>query len=210
MALVTTTLSAALAQGDKEAVVVSATSIAAGRRVVIDQEVSEVSKEYVTASLTVPLLRGLDGTAQVAHPSSADFTHGDPTDFGTPGVSSVVNFPGAGRTRTVASYAAAGAIALPKAGTDAVAIILGSAALAMTLADPDEAITGSFLYVVNDTAAAHTLTNTTGFGGAGSSYDVLTFDGSGTNGVILMAVGAKWVLMGQTDGTITSVATSIA
>lgn len=210
MALVTTTISNALSADDQFVTVASATSIAEGRLALIDQEMVKVAKGYTSGDTKFRIIRGVEGTAAVAHPSSADFTHGAAEDFSDSGTSTTVTYPAAGRTRTVTSYSAAGAITLPTQGTDAVAVILGSSVLAMTLAAPDEAITGSFLYVVNDTAAAHTLTVTAGFGDAGSGYTVLTFDGNGTNGVVLMACGAKWILMGQTDGTLTKVATSIA
>src|SRR5438094_6161812 len=69
MALATTTLSSACAQGDVSIVVASATSVAAGRLIVIDQEEMQVAQSY-SSGTTVPVLRGRDGSAQVDRKST--------------------------------------------------------------------------------------------------------------------------------------------
>ena len=73
------------------------------------------------------------------------------------------------------SYSATGAIALPLPGADAVAILNGTSALAMTLANPTKDMDGCVLYVVGNGKAAHTITYTAGLGNAGSGLDVGTF-----------------------------------
>ena len=210
MALVSTTLAAAYAVGDNKITVASATSIAAGRFVRIDGEFFRVTSGYVSGSVTVPVFPGQEGTASVAHPITAEVTHGEPQDFGRPGAGTSVNVPPAGVARQRVSYSASGAIALPAPGVDVIAELNGTSVLVMTLADPDEAISGSSLKVIANGAAAHTVTSASGFGGAGASYNVLTFDGSGQAGFEVVASNGVWVLMNQVDGTLTRVATSIA
>jgi hypothetical protein len=104
----------------------------------------------------------------------------------------------------VTSYSAAGAISLPTAGSDSVAVLNGAVVLAMTLANPGKDLDGSILYIVANGAAAHTVTYDAGWGGAGSSYDVLTANGTGTCSASLMAINEKWVLLGPIGGTLTN------
>jgi hypothetical protein len=89
MALTLTTISSAVTVADTSIVVASATSISAGNRIVIDQEVMTVAKGYASGT-TIPVLRGQDGTATAAHASSAavmqgigaaDFAAVPPTQF---------------------------------------------------------------------------------------------------------------------------------
>jgi len=80
MALATTTLSVAVALTDTSIVVASATSVAAGRLVLVDQEMMKVMQSYVSGT-TVPVQRGIDGSATVAHKITANVTHGAATDF---------------------------------------------------------------------------------------------------------------------------------
>lgn len=210
MALVTTTLGAAMAAGDTKATVASATSVAAGRVVLVDGEYMVVRSSYVSGSTTVPVRRGQQGTAQVAHVSGAEFTHGATDDYANPPPGSVVAIGPSTGVRRV-SYSAAGAIALPAVpGEELFVTLNGTDALAMTLADPDEAINGAVLHLDANGAAAHTITSASGFGGAGSSYDVLTANGTGTIGFDARASGGLWVLVGQVTGTLTNVAAAIA
>lgn len=211
MALAETTLSAAVAASDNVITVASATSIAAGRLFRIGGESMQATKAYVNASTDVPVRRALDGTVQQAHPASARVVHGDPADFSTPAPGTVTGFPVAGRAREVRTYSAAGAIELPKPGADMLAILYGTAA-AFTLADPTKDMDGSILYVIASTAAAHTITNTTGFGGAGSSYDVLTFAAGAGVGVWFVACDEKWYILNSAAmaGTATNLLATIS
>ena len=209
MALAETTFSSAVAIGDSQVSVASATSVAEGRLILAAGEVMRVAKGYVAASTTVPVLRGQDGTVQRAHPATLRIVHGDASDFAAPAPGQVVGFPVAGRSREVRSYSAAGAISLPSPGNDMVAIINGTA-LAMTLANPTKDMDGCVLYVIQDTAAAHTITYTAGFGGAGGSYDVLTANGTGTAAVAFIAANELWCLLPAVTGTLTNAAWALA
>lgn len=206
MALTTTTLSSAVTVLDKSIVVASATGFAAGNLIIIDQELMQVAKSYVSGT-TIPLApRGQGGTKVTAHVSSANVTTGLPSDFAAPGSQASNAYQIAGRVRTLISYSAAGALTLPTPGTDAVAVLNGTSVLAMTLANPTKDMDGSILTVVANGAAAHTVTYTAGFGGAGGSYDVLTANGTGTCAFQVIACNALWILLGPPTGTLTNAA----
>ncbi len=76
MAYTRTTLSAAVAVTDTSIVIASATSVAIGNRLIIDQEEMTVTKGYVSASTTVPVSRGQNGTITAAHASGAGVAQG--------------------------------------------------------------------------------------------------------------------------------------
>lgn len=211
MAFTTTTLASAMAAGDTAMVVTSATGFAAGNKVLIDQEMFQVVNSYVSGT-TIPVIRGQEGTAATAHAASANVTTGLGSDFANPGAQTPVTYAIAGKVRTVTSYSASGAIALPTAGTDAVAILNGTSALAMTLANPTKDMDGSILYIAGNGKSASTVTYTAGFGNAGSSYDVLTAQTAGQVGITLMAVNAIWVVIGgpPITGTTTALTWAIS
>lgn len=196
MALTTTTLSSACAASDHSIVVASATGFAAGKLVLIDGEMFQVRKDYVSGT-TVVVLRAQDGTVRAAHVSSSNVTVGDAADFANPVAQGFVDYAVVGRGRTLTSYSAAGAISLPTPGNDAVAIINGTNALAMTLANPTKDMDGCVLTIIANGKAAHTVTYTAGFGNGGSSYDVGTFSASLQLGFQAMAVNGFWVVIGN-------------
>ena len=196
MALTTTTLASPQALTDKTAVVTSATGFAAGNLVLIDGEVQQVTKEYV-AGLTIPVLRGLDGTQQLAHVATANVTTGLASDFPSPGPGGPSQSYPTVRARVVRSYSAAGAITLPTAGQDMVAIINGTGALAMTLANPTKEMDGSLLIITANGKAAHTVTYTAGLDNGGSGFDVGTFSASIAGGCILVAMNGFWNCIGN-------------
>jgi hypothetical protein len=214
MALATTTLSAAVAVTDVTIPVVSATSIAENRLVFVGDECMIVVKGYVAGSLSVPVLRGQQGSYFKAHVLGENVTHGLPSDFSNIAIPATVQMPLVRPVRCT-QYTAAGAITLPLQGEDARANIVGSTARAMTLASPTKDLDFSRLTITSSggadgTVAAHTVTVTAGFGGAGSGYTALTFDANGANGVELQAQNGKWVVLSLVDGTLTKVAVSIA
>lgn len=86
-------------------------------------------------------------------------------------------------------YIAAGAIDIN--ATDVT--LEASAGAAMTLADPPASPhwNGHTMVIKNLNAQTHTVTNTTGFDGAGASGDVLTLDAVG-DAATIMAVDGKW------------------
>jgi len=202
MALANTTLSAACAVSDKQIVVAASTGFAAGNYIRVDDETMKITKGYVAASLTVPVLRGQDGTIAVAHASGAQVTDGAATDYSQTGAPQTVDaFPIAGRARVINSYSADGAIALPPAGADALAVISGTAHTGMTLAVPTKDLNGCKLTILNLTAAAHVITVAGGVGG--SAIVTLTQDASGRSMIELTAYNELWycpALAGTTTG----------
>lgn len=213
MALAETTLSSACGAGDSKIVVASATSVAAGRLLVIDQEVMQVTKAYVTASTTVPVLRGQGGTAQVAHVVTARVVHGDAADFGNPGAGVAVNYPPAGRARLLTSVTATpSTLTLAPAGVDHVVVLNGSAAITLTIPVPTKDKDGDLLIIVNNTGAAHIPTFTGGLGGAGTSYDAVTFNATGKLALLCIACDETWnsICAPGMGGTVTNIIGSIA
>lgn len=200
MALTTTTLSSAVAVTDTTLVVASATGAAAGTLVRVDQEVMQIAKGYVSGT-TIPVQRGQGGTATAAHPVTANVTFFLGSDESSQAPQSAVQWPVGSVPRTVASYSAAGAIGLPAPGSDAVAIINGTSALAMTLASPTKDMDGSILYIVANGKAAHTVTYTGGVGGGGTTMDVGTYTATEQTGCALMAVNGLWVLWANGIGS---------
>lgn len=196
MALTETTLSSECSATANSIVVASATSVAAGVRIVIDGEVMYATRAYSNASTTVPVLRGQEGTEPVLHPSGAAVEHGakDDTEWGAQGAQSVAQLLQAGRPKDIVSYSASGAIALPDPGTDRLVILnaVSTTVLAMTLAVPTKAMDGCKLTICSrNGTGAHTITVASGVNGAGSSYDVFTFP-AGPVMIELTALDSLW------------------
>lgn len=210
MALAETTLSSAVAAGDRSIVVASATSVAAGRLVQIGGEMLEVTKGY-SSGTTVPVLRGRMGTAAEAHVASQRVVHGDAADFATP-VGAVAPMSAQPRVRRVVSYTGTTAQTcdLPKPGEDLVVIMNGSALNTLTVPVPTKDLDGATITFMDATAAAHVITFTGGLGGAGSSYDVITFNGTGANVLVVMACNELWRLASAVTGTATQAIPAIA
>lgn len=210
MALVRTTLSAAILAGDTSIIVASATGFVAGYWIRVDQEMMKVGLGYVSGT-TIPVTRGQDGTYVQAHPITAGVVVGIGTDWQTPVPQTIVQYPIAGRAVTIQSYTAAGALTLPVEGADARALLNGTVALAMTLAAPTGDLDGCVLTVVGNGKAAHTVTITAGIGAAGAGYTVLTFDTGGQCCVQFIAANAVWVpLPSPLSGTLTAVDVAVA
>lgn len=210
MSLTTTTLAAALGASDKFCLVTSATDVTAGDYMLIDQEFVRVGKSYLSGT-TVPLSgRGLNGTVAAAHASGANVSHGVGSDFANAGPQSAVSYPVAGRPRTLTSYSASGAIAMPRPGTDAVAILNGTGTLAMTLAAPTKDMDSCLLWILGNGKSASTVTAAGGFGLASTGYTILTMQNAGVVGFTLMAANAAWVVVGAPPVTGTSTALSVA
>lgn len=193
MALTRTTLSAAVAINDSSIVVASATGFAAGNFILIDQEVLQVAKNYVSGT-TIPVSRGQDGTVSAAHKITAGAVTFLASDEAGPGAQTFTQFPRV-RGRDVASYTAAAAVTLPTPGNDMVAILNSTVALAMTLAAPTADLDGSILVVIGNGKAAHTLSLPAGvgLGAGGSGVDVGTFAAGAQQSVVLMAANGVWV-----------------
>jgi hypothetical protein len=209
MALATTTASSAIAVSDNSIVVASATDVAAGRLIRVDDEFMKVAQNY-SSGTTIPVLRGQNGTATAAHVSSANVTHGLASDFSNPPAGAFVTVPPQRSRRTV-SYGASGAIALPAAGEDLDVILIGTSALAMTLAVPTKDLDGCTLYINGNGKSASTVTFASGIGNAGSAYDVVTFQNAGDVAIVVKAANGFWNLQGSPmTGTTTALSTAIA
>ncbi len=202
MALVNTTLGAAKAVGDTFLTVASATGFAPRYLVRIGDESYQVGKGYVAGSLQVPIGLEKGGTIVEAHPIGAQVTVGTQAEWAqqtTPQASS--SFPIAGRARVITEYAADGAIALPPAGADALAVLVGTAHTGLTLAAPTKDLNGCRLTILDLTAAAHVVTVTGGLGA--SAIVTLTFDASGRAMIEFIAYNEIWyaaAVSGTTTG----------
>lgn len=200
MAFTLTTLSSAVGVNDTTVLLASLTGLAQGGLIGIDKEVMKVVSVPSAATVPVPVLRGQEGSFNQAHPVSAqvkigvvpsNLVAGDWT-VASPGAPSIAQVPGA-FPRDIQSYSAAGAITLPRIGSDMVAILNGTSVLAMTLANPSTAQDGSRLTVVGNGKAAHTVTYSAGLGNVGATADVITFKADQSQAIDLIACGGFWV-----------------
>jgi hypothetical protein len=212
MALARTTLSTAVTVADTSIVVASATGFAAGNLVRVDGELMKVTKGY-SSGTTIPVLRGQDGTAVIAHAKTAGVIVGTAAEFATPAAQTTVTYPIAGRARVVSNVSVTGTLTLPAPGTDAVVILNGTTIIALTVPVPTKDMDGTMLFIASDGAAAHTVTFTGGLSGAGSSYDVVTVNA--TAPVVLgpfMAVNSLWQMGVAVPlaGTVTAVTATVA
>lgn len=214
MALTTTTLAAAAAADDNVITVAASTSLSAGYFIRVDDEVLRIVQSYTVAGngVTVPVIRGQMGTKTAAHASGANAVHGPASDFANPGTATTTPYVIAGRTRSITSYSASGAITLPTPGTDAVAILNGTSVRAMTIADPSKDMDGCALIILSNGTAAHTLTFASGIGGEGSSYDVLTQNNAGPCAYVFYACNGFWLMpvAPAITGTVTNITAALA
>lgn len=200
MALVTTTLAAAVAVADNVITVASATSLTAGRLIRIDGEYMEINQAY-TGGVTVGVLRGQEGSVTAAHQSGANVVTALASDLASAPsqVNEGVLYPGQ-MSVTTTSYSAAGAIAFGLSQWT-IAIINGTSALAMTIANPTKDQDGCYLHIVANGKAAHTVTYTAGLGNGGASFDVGTFSATLAMSSLLVACNGFWVSVGPTTAT---------
>lgn len=212
MALTTTTLAAAVAANDVQVVLTSATGVAAGSLLLVgSSEYMKVNQNYVAGNTTVPVRRGVQGTKAIAHVASENVNIGTGEDFSLPAPQLGGALPIAGRAREIRNYAASGAITLPTPGNDMVAILIGTSALAMTVAVPTKDMDGSILYVIGNAKSQSTVATATtvGYGNAGASYDTFTFQNAGNCTLSLIACNGFWSIL-NTPITGTSTALSVA
>lgn len=200
MALVNTTLAAAVAITDNVIVVASATSLAAGRIIKIDGEYLKINQAYVSGT-TVGVTRGQEGSVTAAHQSGASVMTALSSDLAVAPASLNESVLYAGQMSvTTTSYSAAGAIAFGLSQWT-VAIINGTSALAMTIANPTLDQDGCYLHIVANGKAAHTVTYTAGLGNGGATFDVGTFSASLLMSSLLVACNGFWVSVGPTSAT---------
>ena len=213
MALAITTLASAVIVDDSSIVVASATSVAAGRLIRVDDEWMKVGQAYVSGT-TVPVLRGQQGSAVLAHVTTANVVHGLASDFNVPpaGAAQGVTVPSQ-RARRVTSITATSTLTLPIAGQDLVVILNGTAAITLTVPVPTKDLDGCLLWIASNGAAAHVPTFTGGLSGAGGSYDAITINA--TAPILLgpfMAVNGLWQMAcgPAMTGTVTNLVGGIA
>lgn len=212
MALATTTLSVACALTDKTIVVASATSIIAGRLVKIDNEFMQVTKDYVVASTTVPVIRGQSGTVQEAHVVTTNVTHGSAIDFSLPGPQ-MPSYPAYARPELgVAITATPSTLVLPPAGNDLLVTLNGTAAITLTIPVPTKDMDGCRLTIMSNGVAQHLLTFTGGLSGAGGSYDIITINATAPAAFAFIACNGLWLSIcgAAISGTTTAIAGAIA
>jgi hypothetical protein len=200
MALNATTLASAVGITDNVIVVASATGFAAGNYIRVDQELMRVTNSYAAGSVTVPVIRGQDGTATAAHVSSAKVQTELASDIGASApqaVTQLANYV----PRVIRSYSANGAIALPTVGNDMIAFLNGTSTLAMTLANPTTDMDGSLLFIISNGKGAHTVTYSAGVGNGGGTMDVGTYNTTEATGCILIAANGFWVLIANGIGS---------
>lgn len=191
-----TTLAAPIDANQLDIPVTSVTGASAGRICKIEDEYSVVVK--VVGTIVSLRSRGDNGTSARAHNILAPVVFGDPGDQ--------VTIPPArhrGQMEPldgIVTYGASGAIAVPD--KDTTVILAGSAALAMTLADPTRAQDGVKLRIEASGAAAHTVTSATGFNAGGAAVDVATFAAAIGNNLVLEAVAGKWVIISSVGITV--------
>lgn len=209
MAFNYTTFSAAVAVGDRSVNVASATGLAPGVFIRAGYEVMQVTKDY-TSGTNPNVLRGVDGTQNLAHNSGEFVSIGLGSDFPNPGVGGpAVTYPNIPST-DYRTYAAAGAITLPSPGRNMIAEIIGTGALAMTVAAPTKDQAGCRLFVVGNGKAAHTVTFTTGLGAVGATADVATFKADQQQGLEVIACGLAWIPSANVAGAATIAGVGLA
>ena len=212
MAKASTTLASAVAIDDNSIVVAAATSVAAGRLVRIDDEWMQVAQSYVTAATTVPVLRGQQGTAVVAHVTGALVTHGLASDFSAPpsGTAGSVTLPSQRARRTVSISATTATMDLPLIGEDLFVVLNGGSVITLTVPVPTKDLDGCIVYFAStdSTGIQHVVTFTGGIAGAGGNYDTWTNNSTAPAAFQVIACNGLWLGLVPT-GTLTNIAGAI-
>lgn len=198
MALVNTTLGAAVAVLDKQITVASATSLLPGLYGAVDGEVIQIAKSYTLASVTVPVIRAIEGTAQIAHVSGAQISfYALLTDVPNVGAQLSTYAPMAGRGRYTSSVTASQAWAPRPDNQDEYVELNGTSVIALTLVNPLRSQSGKIVTFAGNGIAAHTITyTTTGFGNVGGTADLVTFGANQMNTFQMIACGGFWLILG--------------
>lgn len=207
-----TTLSSACSADDNQIVVASATSMASGTLIKVDQEFMVIQQSYSTGT-TIPVRRGQYGSKTVEHKVTAGVTYGAAAaDFGQPGFAAQVQAPTAGRARYLKSRTASETFTDFVPGSDTTIVINGTAAVTLTFAAPTADQEGDELNIIGNGVAQHLLTFTGGLSGAGTSYDVITVNATAPAAFKFVAVNKLWyIYVGPAlGGTVTNIIGSIA
>ncbi len=206
MAVLQTTLAAAVTASDLSFTITSATSMAAGNIWRCDGEYGLVSPSYVSGVVLPVYRRGDQGTTALAHNILAIFDYGTPTDWANlalavppPGVSGP--WPPPAKEAEV-TYSVSGAIAVPQRDTVAIINKTGSAAV-MTIAAPTLDQDRMRLTITSVTAVAHTVTGTSLLSTGGSGVSLATFAANKGSGMVLMAMQGLWNVISSQGITFT-------
>ena len=210
MALTQTTLSAAVAVDQNFIVVASAAGFAAGNYILIDQEVMLVQSSYVSGT-TIPVVRGKEGTATSAHVVTAKVKTYLGSDSTGSAAQTLVTYPYV-RATLVQSITATSTLTLPPPGCDLRVTLNGTSVITLTVPVPTTDMDGCLLTIVGNGAAAHVLTFTGGFSGAGTSYDVITVNATAPIAVQAIACNAVWVALAAVPlaGTVTNITGTVS
>jgi hypothetical protein len=217
MAFTATTLSAAVAINDTSILVASLTGFAAGDLLRIDNEMMRVLSVPSAATVPVPVLRGQEGSAQVAHVASARVINGKTqtnlvsADWpqAAAGGPSLATYQAA-RARVYISVTATPTTVAPTPGVDTVVLLNGTSVINLTVSAPASGSDGDRLTVIGNGKAAHTVTFTTGLGAVGATADVATFAAGQQQGIDVMAAGVAWCGLGQVAGAATIAGVGLA
>jgi hypothetical protein len=172
----------------------------------------KVTRAYVNASTTVPVLRGQEGTQQVAHVASAGVVHGVASDFAAQAAQTAAQYLISGRPRVLQSITATGTLTLPAPGSDLFVVLNGTSVITLTVPVPTKEMDGTILTICGNGAAAHVLTFTGGLSGAGASYDVITVNATAPIAVQAIACNSLWNAFAAIPvaGTVTNVTGTIS
>lgn len=187
-----TTAATAIAASDRTVKLTSGTSAAVGMTIKMEQEwstITAIASDGVTVTLGV---RGLNGSAVVAHKILSPIEISNAADFsGNPtGSAAIIPY----YTPTLTYYGAAGQIAIPP--QNATIFLAEAAASAMFLQVPGTDIDGRTLTIMAAAAQAYTVS-------AGSSGAVVatgfknttgtaTFGGAIGDNMVIVACKGKW------------------
>lgn len=182
MSLNATTLSGAISADATQVTLASGTGAAVGKFLKVDSEMLLV--QNIDNSPVLKVMRGVAGTAAVAHATDAIAVLGLGSDF--PPIPAPRQY----------TYDAAGAITV----APGLHVLNSGAADAMTLDDPSLGDDGMELSIVAATAHAYTVAGTFNAGGGGA--DLETLGGAVGDGFTVVARGGKWLVVSSKNATI--------
>jgi hypothetical protein len=197
MALTNTTLATAASLNDTQIKVTATTGFTAGQIIRIDNEL--MVQTAAASGLYVPVRRGLEGSAQVAHGILANVTTGLGSDFPNPPLGKATLFPadsarasiGVDTTFTAADFQ-----------QDVTYVITKGSACAITLGAPSKAQDGLRIGFRSASAFAHTVTYAAGFLGDTTSSDIATFAAKVGAILVLEANAGTWGAISTSSVTI--------
>lgn len=179
MSLTKTTLAAALTAQALDFVATSATGATVGGVAKIEDEYAVITA--INSTTISVRSRGDNGTTAKAHNSGAALVFGLASDLPVPS-------PHINTVRDIRYYPATAGLAVElPTDRDMVAVINAN----VTVANPSAVASGLMLHIVSATAAGHTITLTTGYGGSNAT-DVFTMSGAIGDSVTLMSLNGTW------------------